>query len=172
VNKESKLFTLPVKYEPVVSSDLPEILTINNLADPAVNALTKTDIHDLFKKSKYFTKAVSGNKICAFLLVLPSGIDYKSLNYRWFSKNYTSFLYVDRIAVSPEFQGKGIGQHMYRSLFDFSRETGVSRIACEVNIRPANHGSLKFHKRLEFLPLGTQDTDGGKKTVRFFIKDI
>ncbi len=38
-------------------------------------------------------------------------------------------------------------------------------LTCEVNVRPRNEPSLRFHHSIGFREVGQQDTDGGNKTV-------
>ena len=162
----------PYYIEPVVDKDMPLLLKLNNNAAPAVNELTVDKFNILCQKSELLIKAVTEKGPCGFLMVLPSGLNYKSLNYQWFSKAYSSFLYIDRIIVCPEEAQTGIGTAMYRHLFEHARKTGWNRINCEVNIRPKNESSLYFHKKLGFHPLGTQETEGGTKTVQFYTRTI
>ena len=45
-------------------------------------------------------------------------------------------------------------------------------ILCEVNIYPPNPGSIRFHKRFDFIECGSQFTEGGKKQVQFFFREL
>ncbi|NNE42793.1 MAG: GNAT family N-acetyltransferase, partial [Gemmatimonadetes bacterium] len=45
-------------------------------------------------------------------------------------------------------------------------------ITCEVNTRPRNDGSLRFHARLGFREVGTQETEGGAKAVSLLEKRL
>ena len=99
-----------------------------------------------------------------FCIVFAPGADYGSLNYGWFSRTYTDFVYLDRIAVDPAFRRYGIGRGFYAELI--GRLTGrFPLLTCEVNVRPYNEASLNFHHSVGFREVGQQDTDGGKKTV-------
>ena len=44
-----------------------------------------------------------------FVICLPPGTDYGSLNYAWFDERYDAFVYVDRIAVAEVHRNKGVG---------------------------------------------------------------
>jgi predicted GNAT superfamily acetyltransferase len=77
---------------------------------------------------------------------------------------YEQFVYLDRIAVLPEFRRYGIGRRFYTALVD--EYTGRwPLLTCEVNTRPRNDTSLSFHHSIGFREVGQQDTDGGSKTV-------
>ena len=45
-------------------------------------------------------------------------------------------------------------------------------LLCEVNVKPRNEGSLRFHHRLGFREVGQQDTEGGAKRVSMLAKPI
>ena len=100
-----------------------------------------------------------------FCITFPPGVDYASLNYGWFSRNYDDFVYLDRIAVDPAYRRLGIGRGLLRPRV-VERFTGVyPHLLCEVNVRPRNEASLLFHHSIGFREVGQQDTDGGNKTV-------
>ena len=67
-----------VKFE-----DLKDIIEINEQSIPAVNTVSLIQFETFLRDSIYF-KAVTNlsQKICGFLLVLPSGLEYDSLNYK------------------------------------------------------------------------------------------
>jgi predicted GNAT superfamily acetyltransferase len=48
----------------------------------------------------------------------------------------------------------------------------VKFMACEVNIRPPNDESMRFHTRLGFGEVGTQVTDNGSKEVALLLKEL
>ena len=83
------------KLREVTVSDLEEIRTINEAAIPAVNTVSIDEFLWFFKRSLYFKVSVNEKEqVCGFLLVLPTGLDYESLNYKWFSKNFSAFAYI------------------------------------------------------------------------------
>ncbi len=100
---------------------------------------------------------------------LQPGQPYQSPNYRWFSEHYPKFVYVDRIAVSPAFKGKGIGRALYLNVENLARRVAPV-VTCEVNLIPANPDSLAFHKKLGFTEVGQQNTESGKKRVSLLAK--
>lgn len=60
----------------------------------------------------------------------------------------------------------GVGNALYDGVFDtLAAHPSISTLCCEVNVRPLNDGSLRFHHRLGFREVGQQETDGGAKTV-------
>lgn len=146
--------------------DLDTLRRLNNDAVPAVNALEPPKFADLVQMARFAHVAEHRDRAGGFLIALGPGTDYDSLNYRWFERRYDAFLYIDRVVVDPEIRGAGLGSSLYRALIDRARAEGVPRLTCEVNLHPPNEGSLRFHAGLGFQPVGTQDTEGGAKTVQ------
>jgi len=151
-----------IQIRPVRDSDLPALLALNNSAVPAVNELTLENLKDLIATClKCFVADVDGQPM-GFLLCIAEGSDYDSRNYVWLSERLEKFAYTDRICVDPQLRGQKMGERLYQALFDHC--TGDGRVfTCEVNERPPNPGSLKFHQRLGFQVIGRQDH--GEKAV-------
>ena len=150
--------------EKTSSSDLEKILILNQNALPAVSSVTLKEMQHFINIVEYFKTIKVNNKIAGFLIALTPGKDYQSVNYKWFEKKYDSFMYVDRIVISPILQVKGLGTAFYNDLSNFSK-TIVPRITCEVNINPPNKESVLFHTKYGFKQVGTQFTDSGTKEV-------
>ena len=147
---------------PVTTADLPELLTINNAAVPNVNELDAGRFAELVGLAALACVATDGDELLGFVLAMAEGVDYDSANYVWFSAHYPRFLYVDRV-VAEAGRGAGTGTALYKAVFSHAGP-GVP-VTCEVNVRPPNEGSMRFHRRHGFAEVGRQDTEGGTKTV-------
>ena len=162
-----------VRIEPLQESDLPAVLKLNNDAVPATSWLDPAGLSALFEMASYAlgVRVPGRDDVVGFCLNLDPGAEYQSLNYRWFSERYESFTYLDRIVVHPEFRDRGIGAAIYAEL---ERRIGgsVPWLFCEVNVKPMNAASLRFHERIGFVEVGRQDTEGGKKTVSLLAKRL
>jgi predicted GNAT superfamily acetyltransferase len=146
------------------SNDLDAALVLNNANVPALNELDRAEIERLVSISAVSLSAEVDGAFAGFCIVFSPGVDYASLNYQWFSRTYTDFAYLDRIAVDPTFRRYGIGRGFYAELQQ--RLTGKFPVlCCEVNVRPRNDASLEFHQSIGFREVAQQDTDGGNKTV-------
>ena len=103
----------------------------------------------------------------ALLLTFDQDADYDSPNFLWFRERYPTFVYVDRVVVADSARGRGLARALYDDLFVAARAAGHERIVCEVNSDPPNPASDRFHAALGFVPVGTAQIHGGKKTVTY-----
>lgn len=152
-------------------SDLSAIRNVNEKAIPAVNTVSESEFEWFYENALYFKKVVQNVKLAGFLLVLPTGLNYDSLNYKWFSKRYKDFAYIDRIAVKENYKGNGAGTSLYLDL-EKSISDKIKLIACEYNIKPLNKISQKFHRKLNYINVGTQLTENNTKEVSLMIKKL
>lgn len=103
----------------------------------------------------------------ALLLTFDQDADYDSPNFLWFRARYPTFVYVDRVVVADSARGRGLAKALYDDLFAAAKAAGHERIVCEVNSDPPNPASDAFHAALGFVPVGTAEIQGGKKTVTY-----
>lgn len=152
----------------VKNSDLVKIHSLNESVLPHVNSIPISDFEEFMKISSFFLVMEEDEEIAGFVIVLGPGQIYESENYKYFTNNYSSFDYVDRIVVSKKFRGKGFGSKLYEHLFISSKE---ERITCEVNIKPPNPKSIKFHQMLGFEEVDQQYSESGEKFVSLMVKE-
>ena len=158
---------------PPTAADLVALVDLNNAAAPAVNRLPAPDLVRLVDAAAWARVVVAGDAVVGGLVALDGpGLDYESENYAWFSDRYDSFLYVDRVVVSTARRGAGIGSGLYRAMLGHAEDVGHRVVCAEVNVRPANPGSLRFHRRHGFQPVGEQDTKGGTVRVRMLAREV
>lgn len=156
-----------LRLRPFELEDLEVLVEMNNLAVPAVNELNGAEFKALAEIAKAIQVAELPNDLneyvpVGFLILLEGpGSNYASSNYQWFSTHFERFIYVDRIVVDASYRAAGIGKELYSWAMGFEEPL----LCAEVNIRPRNDTSLKFHERMGFQPVGYQDTEGGKKRV-------
>ncbi len=134
---------------------------------PEVSALTGDELARLLGLCDVALAVDVDGELAAFCMVMPPGVDYASVNYRWFTEHaaalgYDGFAYLDRVAVGAAARRKGVGRALYRQVVDSLAGTAPV-LFCEVNVRPRNDPSLAFHAALGFREVGQQDTDGGKR---------
>ncbi|NLA37098.1 MAG: GNAT family N-acetyltransferase [Actinobacteria bacterium] len=141
-------------------ADLSAATRINNDNVPAVSEADEDKMAHLLAESSIALAAVEpeDETLLGFCIVMEPGADYGSSNYRWFCERYDDFIYLDRVAVDEGARGAGIGAALYREVQD---RTGKALFTLEVNLRPRNDGSLRFHAREGFTEVGQMETDYG-----------
>lgn len=161
-----------MELRPFDPSDLPALVAVNDAAHPAVPITPAVELAELIGMARLALVAVDDDGPAGFVVALAPGLAYASENYAWFSARSQDFLYVDRIVLAPRLQGRGIGPRLYAAVEDAARRDGASEITCEVNVRPANPGSLAFHARLGFVEVGRQETKGGEVEVALLARPV
>ncbi|NQW08491.1 MAG: GNAT family N-acetyltransferase [Alphaproteobacteria bacterium] len=156
----------------IIAADLEHLRRLNNDAVPAVNALDPPALADLVRMAHSARVVEHQGRAAGFLLALGPGTGYDSLNYRWFEQRYDGFLYIDRVVIDPAIRGAGLGTALYQDLIRQAQASGVPRLTCEVNLRPPNPRSMRFHLGLGFAPVGTQDTEGARKRVQLLSRSL
>lgn len=158
-------------YQP---DDLSILTAINEASLPAVNSLTPPELGAIIAGSAATLVALdSDGRHEGFVVCLDQAADYDSRNFRWLQQQFERFYYVDRIALAPEARGRGRGEALYRSLLATLLEAGADGtvpLTCEVNERPPNPGSLRFHQRFGFTDVGRQDF--GDKAVIYLARPL
>jgi predicted GNAT superfamily acetyltransferase len=146
----------------ITPADMARVLDLNEANVPAVGSLDADRLAALVRQSPIALVVEVDDIIVGFCLVLGSGADYDSVNYRWFAERYDDHMYLDRVAFDAAFQGRGLGTLVYaeveRLLGSFD---GVKRLTLEINFEPPNEQSLAFHSRRGFVEVGQQDTPYG-----------
>jgi predicted GNAT superfamily acetyltransferase len=132
---------------------------MNNAAVPAVSEADLTKMEQLVAAARVSLVAEHEGEVVGFCINFGPDADYGSVNYRWFCQRYDNFVYLDRIAVSENARNLGIGAALYAAVE--GAIVGTPLLTCEVNLRPRNDGSLRFHQRLGFVEVGQQETDYG-----------
>ena len=153
------------------SSDKDFVINLNMENMPAVGGLDEESFDRFIKYSDYFKVIRFDKELVGFMIALLPGRPYSSVNYKWFEKKYSSFVYIDRIVISFDYQNKGLGSLFYDDLKNgFKNKNDF--LACEFNLIPRNDISMKFHKKYGFDEVGQQYTDQKKKLVSMQILPI
>ena len=161
-----------MQIEAVSPDDIPQIQELNQISQPHLSFPSLNRLEVLADMTFHFRIIRDNDTIAAFLMGMEEGQPYDSMNYAWISERYDSFYYIDRIAVAEKYWRKGLGKKLYDDGQSFALHMNKPMMACEVNIKPMNQGSVLFHENYGFKPVGEQDTEGGKKWVQYMIKDL
>jgi ribosomal protein S18 acetylase RimI-like enzyme len=73
------------------------------------------------------------------------------MNHRYFEKRGMRPLYVEEIAVHPDFHGKGIGTYMFEQIEHAARRRGCTHVVLEV--AENNEEALQFYRKRNFQKL-------------------
>lgn len=154
-------------------ADLDAVHAINQAEVPSVGSVTAAEFAHIAGEASISLVADLDGAVGGFCLVLAPGADYGSSNYAWFSERYTDFVYLDRVAIAPRFQRRGIGRSLYAEVerLTSERRPTADHFTLEVNLRPRNDQSLAFHAGLGFVEVGRRDTDGDT-TVAMLAKPL
>jgi predicted GNAT superfamily acetyltransferase len=155
--------------------DIAVLHEINEAAVPGVGSVSRTAFDELvaqaaavFVVGRRGTPGGLGRPF-GFALCMTEGLAYSSLNYQWLAQRYDRFAYVDRVAVAPEGRGRGLGALLYDAVVaHFEGRRPV--LLAEVNLAPPNPGSVRFHERHGFAPIGERWSDGRQKGVVYMAR--
>ena len=154
-----------------LESDIDAALELNNLNAPAVGEIDRTQLEFLIEHSLY-SFAIGAETLHAFCITFAPGAPYTSVNYQWFSQNYSEFVYLDRIVVSEKMRNNSLGAKLYAAVEQrMIKDRCAPILTCEVNLNPPNIGSIRFHNRIGFREVGQQDSKPGL-TVSLLAKNL
>lgn len=157
---------------PLLPSDHPGVLALNDAEVPRVGPLTPDGLVALLAHCDLALVAERAGELAGFVLAIAPGTAYASPNYGFFERRATDHLYVDRLATAPGHRRAGVATALSDAVEDRARATGRVEVTCEVNLRPANPGSLAFHAARGFVEVGRQDTGGGAVTVALLARTL
>ena len=150
---------------PMTPADFSEVLALNDESVQYLSPLSFSRLEALHRQSAFSRVVEVEGRVIAFILALPQGADYDSVNYQWFTQRYANFLYIDRVVVSRHLRSAGAGSCLYREVFDHASRHRIPVVACEFDVEPPNPASERFHAKFGFVEVGRQSVAGGKKTV-------
>ena len=139
--------------------DLNVVHAINEENVPAVGQETFEDLRAIFDVCSINLVAEIDGRVRGFCMVMPPSTDYSSPNYLYFCERHADFVYLDRVAITADAQGRGIGPMLYREV---ERRSTAPWFALEVNVKPPNEGSMRFHAREGFVEVDRLETRPGK----------
>ena len=150
------------------SEDVSAVWRINEEGLPGVGKISEVALRDLLTLAELPLGIFDGPDLVGFVLCLPPGTRYGSLNYAWFNERYERFLYVDRIAVSAAYRDRQLGTELYTCVIEYAEESR-RRVAAEVSLKPPNPGSMRFHARHGFIEVGILEHE--TQSVTMLIRD-
>jgi predicted GNAT superfamily acetyltransferase len=170
---DSQLFASgDIMLEPVVNADFESILQINQAAQPGVLSLSLPEPERIKNEAAVFCALKANGKCRAYVIAYSRDSTYDGEEFRWLQKNVTDkFLYIDQIAVASESHGGGFGTRVCEFMERFAVMNDFTCLCCEVNLKPPNPQSERFHLRREFREIGRLETADGR-IVAVMKKDL
>lgn len=159
----------PAVISPVAPEDEAAILALNNEHAAELSWLEPERLSFLLGEAFYARRI---GDLEAFIMTFDQDAGYDSPNFLWFCERYPRFVYVDRVVVAAQARGRGHARRLYQDLFDHVAAAGHTLVTCEVNIDPPNPASDAFHAALGFAEVGDAVIHGGKKAVRYYVRQI
>jgi len=159
----------PLPIVEVAAEDEPAVLTLNNEHAAELSWLEPERLSFLLGEAFYARRI---GVLEAFIMTFDQDARYDSPNFLWFRERYKRFVYVDRVVVAATARGRGHARRLYEDLFDHVRRAGQAIVTCEVNADPPNPASDAFHAALGFAEVGDAVIHGGKKAVRYYLRQL
>lgn len=155
------------------AEDQEACVAINKACMPEVGSMD-TDKFDFFLEVSPFFKVVEIDGLVTGLLVglTEAETDYPSPNYKWFCERHDAFAYIDRIALSEECRGMGVGVGLYDEFERWARSNAKPVMSAEVNTVPDNPRSHRFHQVFGFVEVGREQPYGGDEEVAMYDKNL
>lgn len=160
-----------MKIYPATLAHTDDIVALNDKFVAVTSPMDAARFQHLFDVSSLCIVAENDGKVVGFVLAMTRGDAYENGNFQWFDERLNRYVYIDRIVVSEDGRGHGVGRQLYAYVIDWAQQQGLLQIAAEMDLIPPNEDSLKFHQKRGFIALGTRDLDSGK-TVSMQVKGI
>ncbi len=147
----------PIVYREAKESDLEGVIKVNHLSQRSkktsglIQKRTLKDFHKLFDISKRFIIAEQNGVIIGYVIVLDESAEYlENEIFSFFPKNYDNFVFVDSVAVHPDFRRKKVAKGMYNRFLSEEKK----RVLVDFLIKPRNSESISFHESMGFKSIG------------------
>jgi uncharacterized protein len=145
------------------------MLTLNRASVQELSELDEQRLGWLLSIAHRCLVVERDGEVVAFALAFAPDTAYDSENYRWFSKRFARFLYLDRVVVAESLRRHGTGTLLYDAIEDAAVE--LERMVCEVNVLPRNDASLAFHRARGYVEIGRLE-HGPQKVVALLSKEL
>ena len=163
-----------VHVRPYQRSDRDAAYAINQANLPALGSFeTAAELEAMVGRSRITLVGLLNDRVVGLLICLDHTAANGGRNFDWIKSTLGRFAYVDRIALATGTNGQGIGQALYAELLarlETAPDMAGLSLTCEVNLRPPNPGSVRFHERLGFSEIGRKDH--GDKAVIYLARPI
>jgi predicted GNAT superfamily acetyltransferase len=142
--------------------DTTAIVALNDAVVAVTSPMDAARFRALHAVCAFCTVVERERQVIGFILAMRDGAAYDNGNFRWFADRLRRFVYIDRIVISDAARGLGLGTMLYDRLAQAAQRLGDLTMAAEMDLVPANPGSIAFHRNYGFVELGTRTLDNGK----------
>ena len=160
-----------MKIYPATLAHTDDIVALNKTFVAVTSPMDASRFKHLFDISSLCLVAENEGKIVGFVLAMAQGDTYENDNFQWFDDRLNRYVYIDRIVISEDGRGHGIGSQLYAYVIDWAQQQGLLQIAAEMDLMPPNEDSLKFHQKRGFVAIGSRELESGK-TVSMQVKNF
>lgn len=150
-------------------ADWPRLLELNQASVSELSELDEARLELVLSFAHRSFLVEHDDEVVGFAIAMAPGAPYDSDNYRWFSKSFERFLYLDRVAVAESMRRRGIGAQLYDAMESAAQSFG--RMVCEVNVVPRNEASLAFHASRGYGEIGRLE-HSPEKVVALMSKEL
>lgn len=159
---------MSVVVRQVRAEDFDGILKINSGSGPGVTQLDESVLRRTVALSSVSLVATDALRVVGYLLGISSSDPYEGEEFQFVrAAIHEPFLYIAQVAVCTEARRRSIGSRMYADLLRRCQALNIATLCCEVNLRPANPISMRFHERLGFERMGDRETSDGRLAALF-----
>ena len=142
--------------------DAAAIVALNATVVAVTSPMDEARLQALLAIGASCTVVERAGEVIGFMLVMHDEAMYENGNFQWFSDRLRRFAYVDRIVIGDAARGLGLGRTLYDHLSHVAGAQHKLILAAEIDLVPANPGSMKFHHAYGFVELGQRLLDNGK----------
>jgi len=142
--------------------DSAAILALNHTVVAVTSPMDDARFATLLALGMWCTVAERDGAVIGFILAMQQGAAYDNANFAWFAERLDRFVYIDRIVIGEAARGLGLGRALYDDLACTANRAGQLLLAAEIDIVPANPGSIAFHRAYGFAEIGQRTLSSGK----------
>lgn len=153
---------------PIAAADRPAVLALNAANVELLAPLDEERLVEITAWADLAHVVEHDDAFAGFVVTMPAGTSYDSVNYRWFTEHLDDFYYLDRIALDASMRRAGLGTAVYDEVEQRARAHG--RLALEVNLEPPNEASLAFHRGRGYREVHRQESHG--HVVTLMVKEL
>jgi len=154
---------------PILPEHHPAILAMNAEFLPWLGHLDAEKLDEMLSSATY-ARQIGGGEGVLIAFDHNAGYSHKCLD--WQAAHFDAFLYIDRIIIAKDAHGRGHGRALYADIERFARKHAYPRLVCEVNTKPDNPRSHRFHLDLGFVPVADIDYPAYNAVLRYYEKPL